>query len=55
MLNRHGTDGVMSPNKGNWWFIGAQSGAGLHDSQDGDNVSVANVAPQLVWPIHKGA
>ena len=40
---RHGheTNGFTPPPKDSWWFIGAQSGAGLSDSQDLQNGTMA--------------
>ena len=37
----HETNGLMSPSKYNRWFIDAQSGAGLNDSQDHENGTMA--------------
>ena len=46
----HGSEGLRSPPKDSWWFIGAQLGAGLNNSQDHENDTMAkDVAPCLMW------
>ena len=37
----HEVDGLTSPLKDNWWFIGAQSGVGANESQDHENGTMA--------------
>ena len=46
----HGTDGLTSPPRDNWWSIGTQSGVGLNDSQNHEKGTMAKgVALWLMW------
>ena len=46
----HGTDGLTSPPKDSWWFIGAQSGGGMTARQDlGWGLIAKDVALRLMW------
>ena len=45
------TDDLTSSPKDNWWFIGAQLGAGVIDSQDHKNGTMAKDVA-LLWDMH---